>query len=216
MCVLFLFMCTQHFNLAGDSEGCWILGLYNSSNFTSWPIKSTPRILLACFIENKNIVGDSNDQIINKTPCILCYPLFDDALFQDGHICFYESRAGDREGPFLRSMGDLQFLYQIPAKYTSKLSKGKHIKHLFHTQNNNEMRILYGFLLKQNQLLRRFSSKCYKKLQHKVYKYINIIYIPHFFLLFLYFFFFCFVFVLVFFCSLVFGVLLFLLCFVNS
>ena len=129
-------------------------------------------ILLACFIENKNITGHSNDEIINKTPSILCYPLFDEALFKDGHIIMYKSRDGVGEGPFLRSIGDLDFLYQFPAKYTSKLTKGKQIKKLFDPNNNNDMRQLYGFLLKQSHLLRRFSRKCYKTLLYKVYIYI--------------------------------------------
>ena len=114
------------------------------------------------FIENTDITGESQDNILNHRPYIVCFPIFHMALYQDGHIAFYEDVEGVRHGPFLRAIGDLTFLYQLPAKYTTKLSQGKHVAKVFNPYNQTDRNKLYGFSILHNTILRKFNQQSFR------------------------------------------------------
>lgn len=166
-----------------------MLSLYNLNNYDSWPYPEEGNLLLVSFVENTQLTGASRDNIINNHPCIVCYPIFHAGLYQDGHILFYQTQEGVRRGPILRALGDLNFLYQFPAKYTNKLCKGKHIKNVFNPSIQSDRNKLYGFSVAQNSILRKNNQKVFRfyglsKVCMVIYKYIFVLF-NNIFLLFL-------------------------------
>ena len=133
---------------------------------------------MACFIENIDICGHSENQLMSKHPCIQCYPLFDLGLYDDGHIIFYKTRNDEQLlGPILRSIGDLHFLYQIPEKFTRKLAKYDLAKDVFNPKYRAHRKLLYGFSVKHNYYLREYIKKGFRYSKIKVCGRIIYIYI---------------------------------------
>ena len=125
---------------------------------------------MACFIENIDICGHSENELKTKHACIQCYPLFDLGLYNDGHIVFYKTKEDEQLlGPILRSIGDLHFLYQIPAKYTRKLTKHDFAKDVFNPKYRAHRKLLYGFSVKHNYYLREYIKKGLRYSKIKVY-----------------------------------------------
>ena len=121
---------------------------------------------MVCFVFNVPIQGDSDTDIINNKPVIQCYPIFARSLFNGGEaIIFREWSQNCRIlGPYMRAMGDLHFLYQIPAKFTTQLSKNESVI-LFEPQIIGNLKKLYGFNLVHNKYLRRFYDR--QRIFHK-------------------------------------------------
>ena len=117
---------------------------------------------MACFIENLDICGESESQLINKHPCIQCYPIFERGLYEDGHIYLYKTEDRQLIGPILRSIGDLIFLYQIPEKFTHKLSTRDYARDVFNPQYRAHRKKLYGFVVLHNRYLYNFAKKGFK------------------------------------------------------
>ena len=119
-------------------------------------------ILLVCWISNEDLVGPDYKELCDNNPIIQCYPAFPKAVFKYGAICPEVDLNYVAVGPFMRSMDDLHFLYQVPAKYTTRLSKGKQAKGVFNTKSKSGVSQLYHFSLIYNRYLTYFSTKIYR------------------------------------------------------
>ena len=132
-----------------------MLALYNLNNYVTWPNKINPNILLACFVGNDQIQTANADNYIDSNPSIPCYPILADMLYCKGLV----AHAKEDEhfmGPYLRAMGDLDIMYQIPDDFTAELTTNGRAKEVLSPCTMPDCRKLLNISRRETKYLRKF------------------------------------------------------------